>query len=382
MADAAACIQLYADGAAHVSPDLSQAVSCLARGMQWCRKRHVMLRISEGDYLPALHPVVLREFGEQLVRGRAVISSFPSAVVLLDDVLCDILLDNALNNAFRHGYPSDPDVHFMMELAPLGEEVPSSCGDGGLHLRQLTFYVSNRADPGKPEVSPELLDSLLNRRVNCSGDPVYSSALSEHLGLHHMFKVAETHQMTLMLTQQADRVVLRARLKVQLTREPSMPDKVSQSMDDVVIPAGLRIWVLDDSGIARRLLQHSLPRYFPGAVVNVLGETAEEVPLFIVSAVEADIVILDQHLDYASESFLGTSILADLLQCGCHAFICVRSASVVQGNDGAFRAAGANCALGKDLRPDEFFRTLKQLYKGFIALPSASSVLSLPLDTI
>lgn len=37
--------------------------------------------------LPTLHPVALREFGEQLVRGRAVRSSFPNEVVLLDDVL-------------------------------------------------------------------------------------------------------------------------------------------------------------------------------------------------------------------------------------------------------------------------------------------------------
>eukprot|EP00668_Euglena_longa_P025082 GGOE01031310.1.p1 GENE.GGOE01031310.1~~GGOE01031310.1.p1 ORF type:complete len:455 (-),score=144.62 GGOE01031310.1:1008-2195(-) len=379
MADAAACIQLYADGkASQVSPDLSQAVTCLARGMQWCRKRHVLLRMSEGDYLPALQPVSLREFGDRLVRGRAVISSFPNEVVLLDEVLCDILLDNALNNAFRHGDSVDPHVQFLMELAP-PEETDSG---GGLH-RWLTFLISNRADPGRPLVTTDFIDALLHGRHSSNRELVYSTALSEHLGLHHMFKVAETHGMTLTLQQQADTVVLRAQLQVQLTKEPSLTQRAdgSLSVNEPALPAGLHIWALDDSPVARRLLQHSLPKHFPGATVCVLGETPQQVATFISgAAVEADIVILDQHLDYSTESFLGTSVLADLLDLSCHAFVCIRSASVAHGNEAAFCAAGAHCALGKDLRPDDFFNTLKRLYGNFLALapPPDSSAVSVP----
>eukprot|EP00668_Euglena_longa_P025085 GGOE01031315.1.p1 GENE.GGOE01031315.1~~GGOE01031315.1.p1 ORF type:complete len:870 (-),score=251.83 GGOE01031315.1:150-2567(-) len=364
MADAAACIQLYADGkASQVSPDLSQAVTCLARGMQWCRKRHVLLRMSAGDYLPAMHPVSLREFGEQLVRGRAVISSFPNQVVLLDEVLCDILLDNALNNAFRHGDPVDPQVQFLMELSPLEE--PTNSGQ-----RQLTFFISNRACPNRPRITPDLVHTLLSGRTSSTGELVYSSALSEHLGLHHMYKVAQTHGMMLTLRQEGNTVVLRAQLKVQLAKDLSLPQQLDLNLgvDDTALPAGLHIWALDDSPIARRLMQHSLPKHFPDATVCVLGETPEQVSVFINGAAgEADIVILDQHLDYATESFLGTSVLADLLDFQCRAFICIRSASVVHGNEAAFYAAGAHCALGKDLRPDDFFQTLKRLYRSFLA---------------
>eukprot|EP00668_Euglena_longa_P025079 GGOE01031307.1.p1 GENE.GGOE01031307.1~~GGOE01031307.1.p1 ORF type:complete len:886 (-),score=253.83 GGOE01031307.1:1289-3754(-) len=374
MADATACIHLYADGrASQVAPDLAQAVTCLARGMQWCRKRHVLMQMSTGDYLPALHPVSLGEFGEQLVRGRAVISSFPSEVVLLDEVLCDILLDNALNNAFRHGNPTGPHVQFLMDLAP-PQELDTSGGQC-----KLTFQISNRADPAKPLVTADFIDALLNGKSNRSGELVYSSALSEHLGLHHMFKVAETHGIALTLQQDGNMVVLRAQLNVKVTKELALtvPVDLSPSADDMVLPAGLHIWALDDSSIARRLLEHSLPRHFPSATVCVLGETPDQVPQFINgAAAEADIVILDQHLDYSTQSFLGTSVLADLLDFHCRAFFCIRSASVAHGNEAAFYAAGAHCALGKDLRPDDFFRILKRMYKSFLARPTSPSVLS------
>eukprot|EP00667_Euglena_gracilis_P001149 EG_transcript_1149 len=393
MADAAACIQLYAeDKVAQVPPDLAQAVTCLARGMQWCRKRHVLLRMSEGDYLPALHPVSLREFGEQLVRGRDVLSSFPNEVVLLDEVLCDILLDNALNNAFRHGNPPDPDVQFFVDLAPLEEpgSTPSgrrSAGSGGLSRasshrqhRLLTFCIRNRADPNKPPVTPDLINTvLMGHRV--SEEFVYSSALSEHLGLRHMFKVAETHQMDMSLKQEGDTVVLRALLKVQLAKERSVlvqPDIVPE-LEDIPLPTGLNIWALDDSPIARRLMEYSLPKYFPGSTVSVLGDTPADIQLFIAGAsAHADIIILDQHLDYSTESFLGTAVLADLLQQGCRAFVCFRSACVVLGSDVAFRAAGAHCVLGKDLRPDDFFKALMRLYRAFLTYSRNPSLISVP----
>eukprot|EP00667_Euglena_gracilis_P003917 EG_transcript_3930 len=312
MADAAACIQLYADDkAAQVAPDLAQAVTCLARGMQWCRKRHVLLRMAEGDYLPTLHPVALREFGDQLVRGRSVLSSFPNEVVLLDDVLCDILLDNALNNAFRHGHPADPEVQFVVELTPFEEPASSaapSIGSGGFSRasshrqhRLLTFCVRNRADPNKPLVNQDLISTVLQgHRIN--HDLVYTSALSEHLGLRHMFKVAETHQMDLSLQQEGDTVVLRAQLNVLLAKEPStfgLPD-IAVEAEDAPLPAGLKVWALDDSPIARRLLQCSLPKYFPDATVCVMGDTPDHIPMFIAGAAQADIVILDQHLDYST----------------------------------------------------------------------------------
>eukprot|EP00667_Euglena_gracilis_P001320 EG_transcript_1320 len=392
MADAAACIQLYAeDKAAQVSPDLAQAVNCLARGMQWCRKRHVLLRMAEGDYIPTLHPVALREFGEQLVRGRAVRSSFPNEVVLLDDVLCDILLDNALNNAFRHGHPVNPDVQFSAEIAPLEEftnaAVRHDSGNSGLGRANryspqwlLTFCIRNRAHPSRPPVTPDLVQAVLAGQ-RTDAELVYSSALSEHLGLQHMFKVAATHQMDLSLQQEADTVTLRAQLKVQLAQEVSAAPEldVNLEVDENFLTSGLSIWALDDSAIARRLLQRTLPKYFPDATVRVLGGTPDHIPIFVAGAVKADIIILDQHLDYTSESFLGTAVLSDLLQQDCRAFVCIRSACAAPGTAAAFRAAGAHCVLGKDLRPDDFFESLKQKYHAFLAcppLPSQLSVLS------
>lgn len=48
---------------------------------------HLQGGLVSSAMVPALHPVSLQEFGEQLVRGRNVLSSFPNEVVMLDDVL-------------------------------------------------------------------------------------------------------------------------------------------------------------------------------------------------------------------------------------------------------------------------------------------------------
>ena len=54
--------------------------------MMWCRKRQAILRVTSGDYLPALVSVNLKEFGETLVQGRAMTCHFLDETVVIDPV--------------------------------------------------------------------------------------------------------------------------------------------------------------------------------------------------------------------------------------------------------------------------------------------------------
>lgn len=56
----------------------------------------------------------------------------------------------------------DPQVQFCMDLVPVAEVAG---GGAGPPARQLTFFISNRADPTKPPVTPELVDGLLSGRL-------------------------------------------------------------------------------------------------------------------------------------------------------------------------------------------------------------------------
>ena len=116
------------------------------------------------------------------------------------------------------------------------------------------------------------------------------------------------------------------------------------------LPNNLRIRIIDDSAVARRLLLHILSGASHNADVRAFGHLpstacdeycdvlnarccpsrcqipiccpvaavrASEVGQFMESALcGADIIILDQYLDYEHVSYLGTDLLSALLQQG------------------------------------------------------------------
>eukprot|EP00667_Euglena_gracilis_P009860 EG_transcript_10020 len=231
MADAAGCIHMYAATLPGRLPaDLALALACLDRGMGWCRKRQALLRLTDGGYAPMLTPVPLRELGESMVRGRCVACSFPSSTALLDRVLFDLVLDNGINNAFQHGHPTSPNVHFTITMTPCG---------GGRHL--LTFEVMNRAYPDRPMVSPQLMDCV----ARSGADHVVDGP--EHLGLQHMYLAARAHGMTLVLEQHGEWVTLKGRLEV-LAAPPDPTERALPPQPEAApLPPETRIYCVDDS---------------------------------------------------------------------------------------------------------------------------------------
>eukprot|EP00667_Euglena_gracilis_P018549 EG_transcript_19690 len=130
----------------------------------------------------------------------------------------------------------------------------------------------------------------------------------------------------------------------------------------VHFPRGLRFLVLDDSTVARRLLQFLLTSWCDPSVVHCLGEEEADVEAFMGLAMQgADVLVVDQHLVY-SRTYLGTEIVQRLRSLGFRGFICIRS-----GDDGAedrnrYLQHGANCSFGKDVPGAQFVTQLKEAY--------------------
>eukprot|EP00668_Euglena_longa_P019884 GGOE01024700.1.p1 GENE.GGOE01024700.1~~GGOE01024700.1.p1 ORF type:complete len:667 (-),score=195.69 GGOE01024700.1:238-2157(-) len=370
MADAAGLIWLFAATLQMAMPsDLEQALSCLDRGMRWCRRRQALVRITAKAYHPARMPVDLRAFGEALTNGRAVDCQFVDGVVLLDPLLCDILLDNAINNALRHGDTTQEPVAFRMEMRSLAEDEA-----------ELRFVVRNRAKPSRPRLTPEFVESVLRGEVG--SEP--GNGLSDHLGLQHLFLAAEVHDIHLSLQQEGDVVLLQATLTVQRGNRVETPS-VSNLKPDADL-CDLRILCLDDSEVARRLLLHTLSRELSSCTVEVFGSNAQEVEFFLEAALDrGDMIILDNHLVYEDAQFLGPELLRQLAHRGFSGFACVRSANMSPEDQAQYVASGAHYCIGKDIRPQEMVAALRTAYQEFrrstlVQDSSSSSWSSLSLD--
>eukprot|EP00667_Euglena_gracilis_P006950 EG_transcript_7019 len=329
MADASGLIWLFM--ANHLEPlpaDLQQALGCLDRGMQWCRRRQALARITAGAYQLSCMPVELRAFGEALATGRTLDCNFVDDVVLLDPLLCDILLDNAINNALRHGDTPRGPVTFAMGLSPLDEAEA-----------ELTFTVRNWARADRPRLTPEFVEAVL--RGETHSEP--GNTLSDHLGLQHLFLAAKAHDARLTLQQAGDVVILRATLMVQrgvLDTVRLFGPSFDADLQD------LRVLCLDDSEVARRLLQHTLSLHFPSCTVEVFGNDSQEVRDFMVAALDrGDVILIDNHLVYEDGQFFGPQILTDLFRSGFSGFACVRSANMSPEDQAEYFASGAHCCL-------------------------------------
>eukprot|EP00667_Euglena_gracilis_P029286 EG_transcript_38551 len=117
-----------------------------------------------------------------------------------------------------------------------------------------------------------------------------------------------------------------------------------------LFPPGVRILCLDDSEIARRVLLHGLAAHAPQAIGEAFGGTQEEVAAFETAALNgADVLILDQHLDYQGVTLHGTDIAQRLRHAGYGGLVCVRSANATEEDEAEYRRCGANCMIGKDV---------------------------------
>mmetsp|Transcript_64943 Transcript_64943/g.107815 ORF Transcript_64943/g.107815 Transcript_64943/m.107815 type:complete len:700 (-) Transcript_64943:382-2481(-) len=399
MADAVGDIDMFIEDVekvGNVNPQLvvqlKQAGASLRRGMKSCRHRQVYLQLVVNNYKPSLQPVHLQKFAMELTTGRHVRLFAEDVLVMIDPVLCELILDNLISNAFAHGHPINPNVEFRAMLRPMmtAEEdrrqnnyAPGETGssdpivlDGkgpcsSQQIMRLTLLVSNAKNPARPEVTEDYVKDVVSGKA-VKGPS--TSAMSDHIGLQHSFMAADTLGMTLSLKQRAQRVTAKLEGDVIMTHAGTAV-RQSAEADLQAWPENLKIYCIDDSAPARRLLFHNLTKWAATPNVRTYGQNEGEAVRFIEDTVnDADIAILDQHLEYGGEAnILGTDLVAELVARRFEGLICMRSANVADEDVRAYKTAGAHCVFGKDILMKDMVRQMKQDYlqRSFMTTPAS-----------
>mmetsp|Transcript_64942 Transcript_64942/g.107807 ORF Transcript_64942/g.107807 Transcript_64942/m.107807 type:complete len:702 (-) Transcript_64942:310-2415(-) len=398
MADAVGDIDMFIEDVekvGNVNPQLvvqlKQAGASLRRGMKSCRHRQVYLQLVVNNYKPSLQPVHLQKFAMELTTGRHVRLFAEDVLVMIDPVLCELILDNLISNAFAHGHPINPNVEFRAMLRPMmtAEEdrrqnnyAPGETGssdpivlDGkgpcsSQQIMRLTLLVSNAKNPARPEVTEDYVKDVVSGKA-VKGPS--TSAMSDHIGLQHSFMAADTLGMTLSLKQRAQRVTAKLEGDVIMTHAGTAV-RQSAEADLQAWPENLKIYCIDDSAPARRLLFHNLTKWAATPNVRTYGQNEGEAVRFIEDTVnDADIAILDQHLEYGGEAnILGTDLVAELVARRFEGLICMRSANVADEDVRAYWAAGAHCVFGKDMLMKDMIQQMKReyLHRGCMTTPA------------
>ena len=390
MADAVGDIDIFvedAENGGNVDPQsvdrLKQAAASLRRGMKSCRHRQVYLQLVANNYKPSPQPVHLQKFAMELTTGRHVRLFAEDVLVLIDPVLCELILDNLISNAFAHGHPIDPDVEFRALLRPTStsgedrrqnsyalEERPGSSDTaardgsppGGSPQRmRLTILVSNAKNPARPAVTEDYVRDVVSGKA-VKGPS--TSAMSDHIGLQHSFMAAGVLGMTLSLGQRAQRVTAELEGEVVIATHPVAAVHLPDEVDLRAWPENLKICCIDDSAPARRMLFHNLRTWAATPSVQTYGQNEGEAARFIADVLDdADIAILDQHLEYGGEAnILGTDLVAELVARRFKGLICMRSANVADEDVRAYKAAGAHCVFGKDVLMKDMVHQMKCEY--------------------
>eukprot|EP00667_Euglena_gracilis_P004116 EG_transcript_4133 len=340
LADVAGTLELVRAGLAEDTA-LEDSVACLRRGMRCCKARQVYLKLVAGEYEPAVNVVDLEDFGTQLVCGREVAGVFPRLTVQMDAALVSLILENAISNAFKHGAPENPKVRLTIERLP-----PDEMG-----RPRLRFAVHNAAHPLRPPLTEQSVAQLFAGRPasNCS-----RPALSDHVGLTHCLLAAQRGGLALSLTQADGDVTFAAVLAADVVADPSAkPDGAPAAVPSPCHAAAdgdpVRVFILDDSRVARRLLEYYVRQHFNVDVVRCFGAQEADLAVFLAEAPDnADIVIIDQNLEF-STSRLGTDLVEQLHQSDFPGLICIRSANDGPEDRAGYARSGAHCSFGKDV---------------------------------
>eukprot|EP00668_Euglena_longa_P021883 GGOE01027228.1.p1 GENE.GGOE01027228.1~~GGOE01027228.1.p1 ORF type:complete len:659 (-),score=213.61 GGOE01027228.1:659-2527(-) len=361
LADVAGNIEMFLAGALP-SQALEDCIGSLRRGVRSCKERRGYLHLVAGQYQPVMNTINLQEFGRQLLAGRGATGRFPDCTIYADEMLLNLIFDNALSNAAKHGNPQNPEVAFTIE------EIPADvCADLEAGKRRFSFQVTNVAHPGSPELTPEYVQQLFAGTVEKSGRPV--PTLSDGIGLTHCQMAAKLGGIALSLSQEDDIVTFSGILDAEVQVAPHPPPDRTAPNIVADFPTGLRFTILDDSLPAQRLLKFHIDRLCAPASVVCLGASAADVESFMGSALVADIVIVDQHLDWNRASYLGTNLVRELRTMQYSGFICVRSADDGPTDQALYLESGANCSVGKDLLGPVMIHRLQEDYEEFLVLP-------------
>ena len=369
VAEVKGCIETFLeDGTADEL--LQRALERLQSGIKWCKNRLVLIRVVSTEYVPQLTSVNLATFVEGLISGRQMPHvTFPDQSVWMDESLCAFMLENVIVNALRHGHPEGPAVSLHIDLQPK----PSTAE------HTITFRVTNRADPAKPRITPE----FWRQASEGNHQELRPGGLSDGLGLSHIFMIAERLGTVASLTQAEgdDTVVFAASMPVRVSDdrrisvsstvvpEQPVPSAIQQR------PWNLRFCCADDSPLARRLLDVNLKRYFQGSCVEMFGATKDDLEGFAEAAMAlADVVILDQNMEYGPTTVRGTNLLKQLTALGFGGLCCIRSANTSADDRALYTSCGAHLTLDKGLSFRDMALCLQNAYVEHVAFSAPTTM--------
>ena len=370
MAEVKGCIETFLEDDT-TDELLQRALERLQSGIKWCKNRLVLIRVFSTGYIPQLTSVHLATFVEGLISGRQMPHvTFPDQYVWIDESLCALMLENVIVNALRHGHPEGPAVSLHIDLQPK----PSTAE------HTITFRVTNRADPAKPRITPE----FCRQASEGNHHELSPSGLSDGLGLSHIFMIAKRLGTVASLIQAEgdDTVVFAASMPVRVcddhrisvsstvVPEQPVPSVIQQR------PWNLRFCCADDSKLARRLLDVNLKRHFQGSCVDIFGATKDDLEGFVEAAMAlADVVIVDQNMEYGPTTVYGTDLLKQLTALGFGGLCCIRSANTSADDRALYTSCGAHLTLDKGLSFRDMALRLQNAYVEHVAFsaPSATS---------
>ena len=308
-------------------------------------------------YTISLHPVALQQFAREHASGRQVTLDVPNVTVLLDRTLCGLIFDNVLSNAFKHGHSTNPDVRMTI-----------TCDARDNPRARLQFRVSNAANPDRPYVTQDYIEKVLK------GEPLEqstASAMSNRVGLQHLFEAAKAHGMTASLQQRGGRIFFESQVIAQAVPSRAVSTDAEREADLAAFPSDLRIYCIDDSAAARRLLDYNMVQWAGTQHVHVFGKDVEEVATFTKCVLdEGDIAFLDQHLEYGGDNnVLGTDIVKKLVEHKYKGLICMRTGNVAGPDLAKYEAAGAHCTFGKDVPMKQMIEDMQVAYVRHVVRP-------------
>eukprot|EP00668_Euglena_longa_P000507 GGOE01000630.1.p1 GENE.GGOE01000630.1~~GGOE01000630.1.p1 ORF type:complete len:766 (-),score=229.22 GGOE01000630.1:549-2846(-) len=365
LADVAGNVEMFLAGALPTRV-LEECIVTLRRGVRSCKERQGYLKLVAGQYEPVLNAINLQDFGRQLLAGRNATGRFLDCTIYADEMLLTLIFDNALSNAAKHGHPSCPEVTFTVE------EIPAdACRDLAEGRRRFSFQVTNIANPNSAELTPQFVQQLF---AGCTAPQqqrisIVVPALSDRIGLAHCSMAAKLGGISLSLFQEDDLVTFTGMLDAEVSAVHRTTLDAEAPPAAPSFPAGLQFVVLDDSLCAQRLLRFHIQQWCAPASVICLGASAADIPPFLSHALLADIVILDEHLDWEVDRHLGSDLVRQLRRLRYEGFICVRSADDSPADQAHFLRAGANCSVGKDLLGPVMVQRLQAEYSAFVRPP-------------
>ena len=199
--------------------------------------------------------------------------------------------------------------------------------------------------------------------------------LSDGLGIPHIFKAAKLMGSAASLFQEGELVTFEACLETEVSEleDPEAPSGAeASSSSSLELPFGLLFCYLDDSNVARTVVTMNIKSRIPGSKVETFGKDEADVGAFLDAVLQrANVAILDQNLQYAEKTYLGTDLAKKLLAGGFTGLLCIRSADCSDDEVEWYAQNGAHCAIDKASGPDVMVHQLMRAYAAHTATETA-----------